>query len=203
MPSLKPFTSCLTGSPMLKLYAIESGKKSNNKLKQKSASSLDDPPSLPNPLTTVGADSRPVGSPSWCTTLKVVPASPMAKGKQRDKDVTPTSMSLELHSRGGVMSPPQHMEKLLYDEDRCTCDLEWHCVPHNACFIHDLCFCEGSGSFPPVKPPHPSWSNFSYKWYCELASHLELHPHSPLPRFGSEVEYLPLVMPYYRVPPPC
>ncbi|SRR6266851_5752167 len=26
-------------------------------------------------------------------------------------------------------------------------------VSHNACFIHDSCFCPGSGSFPLVKPP--------------------------------------------------
>src|SRR5216683_95541 len=102
-----------------------------------------------------------------------------------------------------ALSLPQHVEKLLYNEDRCTCDLKWHCVPHNACFIHDSCFCEGSGSFPPVKPLCPSWADFSYNWYCELASHLELHPHSPLPRVGSEVEYSPLVMLYYRVPPPA
>ena len=82
------------------------------------------------------------------------------------------------------------------------CDLKWCCVPHDACFIHDSCFCEGSGSFPPIKPPHLSWSDFSYNWYCELASCLELHPHSPLPHFGSEVEYSPLVMPYYHVLPP-
>ena len=97
------------------------------------------------------------------------------------------------HWLSSILSLPQHVKKLLYDEDRCTCDLEWHCVPHDACFIHDLCFCEGSGSFPPIKPPHPSWADFSYDWYCELASCLELHPHSPLPRFGSEVEYSPLV----------
>ena len=99
------------------------------------------------------------------------------------------------------LSPPQHTEKLLYDEDRCTCDLKWHCVPHDACFIHDSCFYKGSGSFPPVKPPHLSWSDFSYDWYCELASCLKLHPHSPLPHFGSEVEYSPLVMLYYCVLP--
>src|SRR6266853_4204421 len=60
--------------------------------------------------------------------------------------------------------------------------------PHDACFIHDSCFCEGSGSFPPVKPQRPSWAQFSYDWYCELAASLALHPHSPLPRFGSEVK---------------
>ncbi len=87
-----------------------------------------------------------------------------------------------------LLSPPQHAEELLYDPDRCSCSLEWRCVPHDACFIHDSCFCEGSGSFPPVKPQHPSWAQFLYDWYCELAASLSLHPHSLLPRFGSEVE---------------
>ena len=86
------------------------------------------------------------------------------------------------------MSPPQHVDKLLYDPDRCSCGLEWCCIPHDTCFIHDSCFCEGSGSFPPVKPTCPSWADFSYDWYCEFAPRLALHPHSLLPRFGSEVE---------------
>ncbi len=98
--------------------------------------------------------------------------------------------------------PPQQVDKLLFAEDRCMCNLEWRCVPHDTCFIHNLCFCVGSGSFPPVKPPRPTWAEFSYDWYCELASHLKLHPHSPLPHFGSEVEYSPLVMPYYHSQPP-
>src|SRR6266851_3075099 len=102
----------------------------------------------------------------------------------------------------GGLSPPQQVEKLLYPEDRCTCGLKWHCIPHDTCFIPDLCLSEGSGSFPPVKPSHPSWADFSYDWYCEFMSRLKLHPHSPLPCFGSEVEYSPLVMPYYQVPPP-
>ncbi len=100
----------------------------------------------------------------------------MAKGKMCAKDATPTSPSPEILSRGEVMSLPQHAEKLLYNGDCCMCDLEWCCIPHNTCFIHNSCFCEGSSSFPPVKPPHLSWSDFSYDWYCELASRLELHP---------------------------
>src|SRR6266851_8800817 len=71
---------------------------------------------------------------------------------------------------------PQHVEELLYDLDCCLCDLEWCCVPHNACFIHDSCFCKGSGSFPPVKPQRPTWAQFLYDWYCELAASLTLHP---------------------------
>ena len=31
----------------------------------------------------------------------------------------------------------------------------------------------------------------------------QLYPHSPLSHFGSEVEYLPLVMPYYHILPPA
>jgi len=61
-----------------------------------------------------------------------------------------------------LLLPPQHAEELLYDLDRCSCDLEWRCVPHDACFIHDSCFCKGSGSFPSVKPQRPSWAQFSY-----------------------------------------
>jgi len=94
----------------------------------------------------------------------------------------------ELFICNAHLLPPQHAEELLYDPDRCSCGLEWRCVPHDACFIHDSCFCEGSGSFPPVKPQRPSWAQYSYDWYCELAASLSLHPHSPLPRFESEVE---------------
>src|SRR6266853_1556100 len=87
-----------------------------------------------------------------------------------------------------VLLPPQHADELLYDPDRCACGVKWRCVPHDACFIHDSCLCEGSGSFPPVKLQRPSWAQFSYDWYCEFAAQLSLYPHSPLPRFGSEVE---------------
>ncbi len=37
---------------------------------------------------------------------------------------------------------------------KCGCTSEWQCEPHNACFIHDSCFCPSSSSFPPVKPPY-------------------------------------------------
>ncbi len=43
-------------------------------------------------------------------------------------------------------------------------------------------------AFPPRKSQRPSWAQYLYDWYCELAASLSLHPHSPLPRFGSEVE---------------
>ncbi len=87
-----------------------------------------------------------------------------------------------------TLSPPQQADELLYDPDCCSCGLEWRCIPHDACFIHDSCLCKGSGSFPPCKPQCPSWAQYSYDWYCELAASLSLHPHSLLPHFGSEVE---------------
>ena len=188
---------------MPKSCATESGRKSGDKSMQKSASSQGIVLSYKRPSTTAEADLKPEGSPSCCITSRAAPTFPVAKDTTHIEDTTPTLTSPELLSRGEVMSPPQHAEKLLYDEDCCTCDLKWHCIPHNTCFIYDSCFCEGSSSFPPVKPPRLSWADFSYNWYCELASYLKLHPHSPLPRFGSEVEYSPLVMPYYRVPPPA
>ena len=138
-----------------------------------------------------------------CTTSKVMLTSlTPPEAKLCAENNAPASMSRELHSRGEVMLLPQQVDKLLFPKDHCTCDLEWHCVPHNTCFIHNSCFCKGSGSFPPIKPPCPSWAEFLYDWYCELASCLKLHPHPPLPHFGSEVEYSPLVMPYYHYLPP-
>ncbi len=36
----------------------------------------------------------------------------------------------------------------------CSCNLEWWCELHNACFIHNSYFCPGSGAFSLVKPPY-------------------------------------------------
>jgi len=63
------------------------------------------------------------------------------------------------------LADEMHRRCLIWDKARCTdsspssycpcdCTSEWWCEPHDACFIHDSCFCPGSGSFPPVKPPH-------------------------------------------------
>src|SRR5216683_300985 len=108
-----------------------------------------------------------------------------------------------LPPRQQPMSLPKQAAKLLVAKGHCECDLEWHCVPYDTCFIHDSCFCKGSSSFPPVRPPCPSWLQFSYNWYCELVSQLKLHPHSPLPHFGSEIEYSPHVILYYHSQPPA
>src|SRR6266851_624406 len=79
MHSLKPPTSYLTGSPTQKSSITESGSKSVDKSKQKSASSQDTVPSCKRPLTTVGVDLKPGGSPSCYATSRVKLASPTVK----------------------------------------------------------------------------------------------------------------------------
>ena len=98
---------------------------------------------------------------------------------------------------------PRQAAKLPSSEDHCKCGPEWYCEPYNACFIHNSYFCKGSGSFPPIKPPCSSWSQFSYDWYIELASHLDKHPHSLLSHIVSEVEHCPFITPYYCFQPPA
>src|SRR6266851_2816772 len=39
------------------------------------------------------------------------------------------------------------------DSPHCDCTGDWHCKPHNMCFIHKLCLCPSSGAFPPARPP--------------------------------------------------
>ena len=67
-----------------------------------------------------------------------------------------------------VMSPPGHADKLLALGGRCDCTFEWHCLPHDMCFIHDSCLCDGSSSYPPVKPPR-DWAQYSCDWYVDYA----------------------------------
>ncbi len=95
--------------------------------------------------------------------------------------ITTNRVDQEVPPEKRVMLPPQHVAKLLpwyhhwlnelpaklhlkrlqreptltypISLAPCTCDSEWHCKPHNACFIHDSCFCPGSSSFPSVKLP--------------------------------------------------
>jgi hypothetical protein len=48
---------------------------------------------------------------------------------------------------GEVMLLPRQAAKL----SRCGCDPSWFCSPHDVCFIHESCLCEGSSKWPPVK----------------------------------------------------
>jgi len=71
---------------------------------------------------------------------------------------------------------PGHVGELPQLGDCCDCVPEWRCDPHNACFIHDSCFCDGSGSWPPVKPVRSYWHHFSSDWKAAMES-----PSRPLP----------------------
>jgi hypothetical protein len=55
---------------------------------------------------------------------------------------------LKTHKKPPYVLLPKQVAKLL----GCGCSLEWFCDPYNMCFIYELCFCEGSGAFPPIKP---------------------------------------------------
>ncbi len=59
----------------------------------------------------------------------------------------------EMHQRRLVRNEARRTVTLPFAYRPCDCATEWRCEPHGACFIHDSCFCPGSGSFPPVKPP--------------------------------------------------
>ena len=173
-------------------------KKSIASWRWKSASSWGDQPAFKNTATTAGPTLTWQGSPSCCATLKdMLSCHETPEVATCAEAGTYTSMAQGLHSEGEVMLPPKQVDNLLFAEDRCKCDLEWCCVPHNACFIHDSCFCKGSGSFPSVKPPHLSWSQFSHEWLVELASNLSRCPHILPPLPASEAP-LPFVIPYYH-----
>jgi hypothetical protein len=64
------------------------------------------------------------------------------------------------------MLPPRQAAKL----SRCGCDPSWFCSPHDACFIHESCLCEGSSKWPPVKPVHSRWVSESREWLSALLS---------------------------------
>ena len=66
------------------------------------------------------------------------------------------------------LSPPGHADELPASGGRCDCAFEWRCLPHDMCFVHDSCLCDGSGSYPPVKPPH-DWARYSRDWYVDYA----------------------------------
>src|SRR6266853_1383320 len=62
-------------------------------------------------------------------------------------------LAAEMHQRRLAKDKAHRTVTLPISYRPCDCVAEWRCEPHDACFIHDLCFCPGSGSFPPVKPP--------------------------------------------------
>src|SRR6266851_7753610 len=141
MPLQKRPMSWPTGSLTPKLSATAAGNKSVASSKPKSPSSPATAPSSKKASATVADGSKRGASPSYCATSRAAPTSPATKGSPV-VGVEATLVSAELLSRERVMLPPQHADKLLYNPDRCSCGLEWHCIPHDACFIHDSCLCE-------------------------------------------------------------
>ena len=63
-------------------------------------------------------------------------------------------LAAEMHRRHLVWDKACRTKPSLSSYRDCGCSADWRCEPHDVCFIHDSCFCPGSGSFPPVKPPH-------------------------------------------------
>jgi hypothetical protein len=64
----------------------------------------------------------------------------------------------------GFMLLPRQVAKL----SRCGCDPFWFCSPHDACFIHKSCLCEGSSKWPPVKLVCSAWVSESRSWLAAL-----------------------------------
>src|SRR6266851_3068304 len=62
-------------------------------------------------------------------------------------------LAAEMHQRRLDRNEARRTESSLISYRPCDCASDWRCEPYNACFIHESCFCPGSGSFPPVKPP--------------------------------------------------
>jgi hypothetical protein len=101
-------------------------------------------------------------------TLKDAPTCPTVPAILHTAADASASMGMECHSEERVMSPPGHADKLPALGGRCNCAFEWRCLPHDMCFIHDSCLCNGSGSYPPVKPPR-DWAWYSCDWYVNYA----------------------------------
>jgi hypothetical protein len=84
---------------------------------------------------------------------------------------SPSSVSSSL-----ALLPPRQVAKL----SRCGCDPSWFCSPHDMCFIHESCLCEGSSRWPPVKPVRSPWVSMSHEWLAGLLS-VGRCPHLPSP----------------------
>jgi len=62
-------------------------------------------------------------------------------------------LAAEMHQRRLIGNKAHRTSTLPSSYRPCDCASDWRCEPHNTCFIHESCFCPGSSSFPPVKPP--------------------------------------------------
>jgi len=83
------------------------------------------------------------------------------------RTLSPTATPiLESSTETPSVLPPRQAAKL----SRCECDPSWFCSPHDACFIHESCLCEGSSKWPPVKPVRSRWVSESREWLAALLS---------------------------------
>jgi hypothetical protein len=164
----KPPIPWTNGQYMLKYSNIEKTMRNATWSKLKSWSSPCMPTHYKNVLTTASIASKRWGSLTCSTTSKGAPTCPAVPAILCAAADASTSMGTECYSEERVMSPPGHADKLPASGGHCNCAFEWHCLPHDMCFIHDSCLYNGSGSYPPVKPPC-DWARYSCNWYVDYA----------------------------------
>jgi hypothetical protein len=141
------------GQYMLKYSDIEKTTRNTAWSKLRSRSSLRMPTHYKNVLTTASITSKRRESLTYSATSKGTPTCPTVPAILHAAADASASMGTECHSEERVMSPPGHADKLPTSGSHCDCTFKWHCLPHDMCFIHDSYLCDGSGSYPPVKPP--------------------------------------------------
>jgi hypothetical protein len=176
LSSPRPCTPWTNGQYTLRYSATEKMMRSATLSRLKLQSSPVDLQSCKSDWTTAEPTSKHRKSPACSKTSKDAPTSlEVSKGPHVEADIS-TSMARECHSEERVMLLPRYVGELPQLGDHCDCTPEWRCDPHDACFIHDSCFCDGSGSWPPVKPVHSYWCHFSLDWQAAMKS-----PSHPLP----------------------
>jgi hypothetical protein len=163
-----PHTPWTNGRYMLRYSATEKTMRSAGLLRPKSQSSPADSQSCKSDWTTAGLASKWQKSLACSKTSKDAPTSPVASEDLHIEADASISMAQECHFEERVMSPPRYTGELPQLGDCCDCVPKWRCNPHDACFIHDSCFCEGSGSWPPVKPVCSYWRRYSLDWQTDM-----------------------------------
>ena len=161
MSSPQPYMPWTNGQYMLRYSATEKTMRSAALSRPKLQSSPVDLQSCKSDWTMAEPASKCWKSPTCSETLKDAPTSLVALEDLHVEADASASMARECHSEERVMSPPRYVGELPQLGDCCDCAPKWRCDPHDACFIHDSCFCDGSGSWPPVKPVCSYWRCYS------------------------------------------
>jgi hypothetical protein len=164
----RPHMPWTNGRYTLRYSATEKTMRSAALSRLKLQSSLADFQSCKSDWTTAEHASKRQKSPACSETSKDAPTSPVVSEDLHVEANTSVSMAQECHSEERVMSLPRYAGELPQLGDRCDCAPEWCCDPHDTCFIHDSCFCEGSGSWPPVKPICSYWRRYSLDWQKDM-----------------------------------